>query len=225
MRATRTDQHLHIDYLLGIGGLIIVWFASVYVIGTEQLLRNTQEALLPPIAITAIVPIAAFVAAYRASPSIRTRVLSLDIRMLTMLQLWRVVGFSFLLLHAFDVLPGLFAWPAGVGDVLVGVLAAIVVARATRDPAWLTSRQMIQFHLIGLADFVIAVTTAALSTGAIPAFTFGGVTSAAMDVWPLNLFPSFIVPAFVILHLIVLLKIREIRRTARTPSIRSTTNF
>ena len=34
----------------------------------------------------------------------------------------------------------------------------------------------------------------------------------------MNIFPSFIVPAFIILHLTVLLKVRELRRTAREPA-------
>ena len=34
---------------------------------------------------------------------------------LTTLQLWRVIGFAFLALYAFDTLPGLFALPAGWG--------------------------------------------------------------------------------------------------------------
>ena len=47
-----------------------------------------------------------------------------------------------------------------------------------------------------------------------PALIPGGVTSGAMDVWPLNLFPSFGVPFFIIVHATALLKIRDLRRRA-----------
>jgi hypothetical protein len=120
----------------------------------------------------------------------------------------------FLPLYAFGVLPGLFAWPAGVGDVAVGLLAFLVVSKIDRDPDFVTSPGLVGFHLLGLTDFVIAIATAALAAGAYPVLIPGGVTSAALDVWPLNIFPSFIVPAFIILQLSVLFKVREVRRVA-----------
>lgn len=58
-----------------------------------------------------------------------------------------------------------------------------------------------------------AVAAAGLAAGAFPALIPGGVTSAAMDVWPLNVFPSFGAPAFIILHLTVLLKVRHMRKS------------
>src|SRR5207245_6522612 len=41
-------------------------------------------------------------------------------------QLYRVVGFSFLVLYALGRLPGEFAIPAGAGDVVVGLAAPVV---------------------------------------------------------------------------------------------------
>jgi len=35
-------------------------------------------------------------------------------------QVYRALGLIFLVLYAGGYLPGLFAWPAGVGDILVG---------------------------------------------------------------------------------------------------------
>jgi hypothetical protein len=131
-----------------------------------------------------------------------------------MVHLWRVVGFTFLTLTAFDVLPGLFAWPAGLGDVAIGIAALFVVARMDRHPGYATSPGLVRFHLLGLADFVVAVATAGLAAGGFPDLIPGGVTSAPMDVWPLNIFPSFWVPAFIIVHATVLLKVRHLRRAA-----------
>ena len=177
-------------------------------------MTNSAGMLLPPIAITAVIPVVGFLAAYNLIPRVRAFVLAQDIRTLTMLQLWRVVGFVFLPLYAFGVLPGLFAWPAGVGDVAVGLLAFLVVSKIGRDLNFATSPGFVGFHLLGLTDFVIAIATSALAAGAFPKLIPGGVTSAALDVWPLNIFPSFIVPAFIIAQLSVLLKIREARRIA-----------
>ena len=196
-------------------GLLFIQFTAAYVIGSGHLLTNGAGMPFPPIAITAVIPVVGFLAAYNLIPTFRAFVLAQDIRTLTMLQLWRVVGFVFLPLYAFEVLPGLFALPAGIGDVVVGLLAFFVVSKIDRNPNFVTSPGFVRFHLLGLTDFVIAITTSALAAGAIPALIPGGVTSAALDVWPLNIFPSFIVPAFMIAQLSVLLKVREARRISR----------
>ena len=57
---------------------------------------------------------------------------------LVAVQLYRALGVIFLILFASGKLPGPFAWPAGVGDMAVGLLAPVVgfaYARAPRDAA------------------------------------------------------------------------------------------
>ena len=198
----------------GLAGLLLVQFAAATVIGTGGLLTNDHNSVMAPIAVTAFIPVALFLAAYGLSARFRRFVLAQDMATLTMMQLWRVIGFTFLPLYAFGALPGLFAWPAGLGDVAIGVAAVVVVRRMTRAPDYATSPGFVRFHLLGLLDFAVAIATAGLAAGAFPALIPNGVTSAAMDVWPLNLFPSFGVPAFIIMHLTVLLKVRELRRHA-----------
>ncbi len=198
-------------------GILLAWFAAAYVIGTEGWAANEQLALFAPIALTAVVPVAAFLAIYALSDRFRGFVLSQDIRRLTMLQHWRVIGFVFLPLYFFGVLPGLFSWPAGLGDVAIGLTAAAMVARIDRDPGAATTRALVRFQLFGLLDFAVAIVTAGLSAGVFPELVAAGPTSAPLDVWPMNLFPSYIVPIFIIMHLTVLLKIRHLRRAVETP--------
>ena len=198
--------------------LLAVWFAVATVIGSLELLSNTNNALLAPIAITAVIPVAFFLGLYNASSRFRSFVLAQDIETLTMLQHWRVIGFGFLMLYAYGALPGLFAWPAGLGDVAVGLAAPLVVLQLRRDPTYATSSGLVRFQYLGLLDFAAAIVTAGLSAGAFANLTPDGITSAPMDVWPLNLFPSFIVPIFIILHLTVLLKVRELRRRQGNPA-------
>ncbi len=199
----------------GLAVLLLLWLAAAYVIGVEGLLANQQSAVMAPIALSAIIPVALFLLAYGVSERFRRFVLSQDLRTLTMVQHWRVIGFVFLALYAFDVLPALFAWPAGIGDVAIGLAAVFIVARMDRDPDFVRSAGFARFNLLGLLDFAVAVATAGLSAGAFPGLIANGVTSAPMDVWPLNIFPSFIVPAFIILHLTVLLNVRHLRRATR----------
>ena len=50
-------------------------------------------------------------------------------------QLYRALGVIFLILYATGKLPGLFAWPAGVGDIVIGLLAPVVGLRLCASPA------------------------------------------------------------------------------------------
>ncbi|MDH3701140.1 MAG: hypothetical protein OEU46_07490 [Alphaproteobacteria bacterium] len=202
---------------VALGGILLIWFAATYATGSSHLLTNDQQSLIGPIGATVVLPVALFLGFYALSTGFRRFVLSQDIRTLTMLQHWRVIGFTFLPLYAFGVLPGLFAWPAGLGDVAVGITAFFVIRRLDRDANYATSAGFVGFNLLGLTDFIVAIITSGLAAGAYPALIANGATSAPMDVWPLNLFPSFIVPAFIILHLSVLLKVRHLRQAARHP--------
>ena len=194
------------------GVVLAIWFALAALAGVTGAVAAGPDSLFRPIALTMVVPVLAFVALYLGSTRFRDFVLGRDLRFVTLLQAWRVVGFAFLPLYAYGVLPGLFAWPAGVGDVLVGLSAPWVVFTLLRNPGFATSRTFVVWNLLGLADFVVAGATATLASGAIPALVAGGVTSAPMEVWPLMLFPSFGVPLFAFAHLTALFQVRALRR-------------
>ena len=198
-----------------LGAVLVAQFAFAYFAGTSGWLTNDSQSFFAPVALSVAIPVVLFFAAYGWSPRFRDFVQAQDLRLLTRLQLWRVIGFAFLPLYAFDVLPGVFALPAGLGDVAVGIMAAVMIARIDRDPSYATSNGLAGFHVAGLVDFVVAIATAGLTAGAFGALIANGVTSAPMDVWPMNLFPSFIVPIFIILQAVALLKIRALRQAAR----------
>ncbi len=198
--------------LLAVG--LTAAFAVAAVIGVTGALTAGPGAGLRPVLLAIFVPVTGLVLATATLPRLRSWVLSLDLRMLTLFQSWRVIGFAFLPLYAYDVLPGLFAWPAGLGDVAVGLAAPFVAARLARDPGYAASRGYLWFHLAGLLDFVGAAGTAMLASGAFPAIHAGLPTSAPMEVWPLFLFPGFLVPLFIALHLAALLQIVRVRRRA-----------
>ncbi len=109
--------------------LIAALAGAAYYVGSTGLVAVDASQPFRPIAFTVIVPVALFFTAYALSSRLRTFVLAQDLRTLTMLQHWRVLGFSFLLLYAHDALPAAFAWPAGFGDILIGFTAPFVVAR------------------------------------------------------------------------------------------------
>ena len=197
---------------LGVAVGLALWLAIAWVLGVSGVMSVDAAQPFRPVLLSILVPLAVFLAAYAGSERFRDFVMSWDIRVLTMVQHWRVLGFTFLMLYAHGVLPGLFAWPAGLGDVAIGVSAPLVVHAMARRPDFVRSRAFISFHVLGILDFVAAGATATFASGAFPSLHAGPLTSAPMEVWPLSLFPSFIVPIFLILHLAALFQVRALRR-------------
>ena len=198
----------------GVGSVVtaigILRFTSVVAAHYAGLLRAGSGNLPVPFGVAVAVPIVIFFASYWAVPRFHAAVLDVDLRLVTGFQAWRVAGFVFLPLLAFGHLPGLFAWPAGLGDVAVGLAAPWVVWRVVKDGNYATTHAFAAFHWLGLLDVVGALGTFTVASGIIPGLT--NPTSVVMEEMPLSLIPGFLVPAFVILHAVALLKARALRR-------------
>jgi hypothetical protein len=188
-------------------GAAALWLAAVFALSLGGGLEVPQGA--PPLRVLAAasIPILVFALWYGTSAAFRAWVLGLDLRLVVMLQAWRVIGGVFLVLLALGMLPGLFAWPAGLGDVAVGLTAPLVALALWRRPEVVASRGFLAWNLLGLLDFVVAVATGTLASGAVPGLV-QGVTAGSMSAWPLSMIPGFLVPLFAILHLIAILQAR-----------------
>lgn len=183
------------------------WYTAVFALGAAGAFVGSPGS--PPIAIGlgATLPIAGFLVAYRVSRAFRAAVLEADLRLLAAVQGWRLGGFAFLALYANGLLPGLFAWPAALGDMAVAVAAPWIAVRLSREAAFAASRGFVTWNLLGILDLVVAVTAGTLSSGAIPGLV--PVTTAVMSRLPLVLIPAFLVPLFIVLHLTALFQARR----------------
>jgi hypothetical protein len=193
------------------------WFVVVFAAGVAGVFVGSPGQ--PPLAILvgATLPLLAFTVAYRRSRPFRDLVLTADLRLLTAAQAWRAGGLIFLAFHAYGLLPGLFAWPAGLGDIAVGVTAPWVAAALIRDPAFAADDRFAAWNVLGILDLLVAVGTGALSSGLVPGLT--AVRSTPMSQMPLVLIPGFLVPLFVMLHVTALVQWRQGRQAqARIPA-------
>ncbi len=165
-----------------------------------------------PIAIGVGAPLIAFFAWLRLSPAFRDFVLSLDLRFIAAIQAWRWAGLGFLSLYAHNILPGIFALPAGFGDMAVGFAAPWMILALVRRPDFAASAAFRRWNVLGIVDLVVAVSlgtlSATLSTGA-P----GEISTAPMATLPLLLIPAFLVPLFLMLHAAALMQSRQIIRS------------
>lgn len=186
------------------------WFTVVFAAGAAGGFVGAPGQ--PPLAILvgSTLPLAAFAAAYRGSRRFRDLLHGADLRLLTGAQAWRAGGLIFLAFHAYGLLPGLFAWPAGLGDIAVGVTAPWIAAALTRDPGFAGDDRFAAWNVLGIVDLFVAVATGTLSSGLVPGLT--EVRSTPMSQMPLVLIPCFLVPLFVMLHVTALAQWRQARR-------------
>lgn len=201
----------------------VVWataaVTALWIAGVTGLAISGAFALEPDIApVTTLAaifgPPLLFAAALRLFGDFRRVMLSIDPALLTALQGWRVLGGGFLFVYAFGHLPGFFAWPAGLGDVAVGIGAPFAALALARGSLSITSGRFLAVHAAGLLDFAIAVGTGLAARANIPGLV-EGVTSAPVGELPLVLVPTLGVPAFIIFHLIVLVQVWQARGASR----------
>ena len=176
-------------------GLVGAWFAISLTASALHLYRTGAGQPPLPLGLAAITPIIVFLVWFSRSPVFREFALSLNPRVLTLVQSWRIAGFVFLVLASYGVLPRLFALPAGWGDITIGITAWFVALKlATAEHR----RSFLIWQSLGIADLVTAVTLGTLASTIDPR----GVPTSPMTVLPLSLIPTFAVPLMLILHVI-----------------------
>jgi hypothetical protein len=189
--------------------LLSAWLALVFVLAARGAFIGQPGT--PPLAllISFVVPLGLFLIGYKTVRSFREFVLSADLRIIVGMQAWRWAGFGFLTLYTDRVLPGIFAWPAGVGDMLVGITAVTVLASLLRNPAFAGSKRFVLWNLLGILDPAVAVSIGALVPLLAPNL-YGTVATSPMAQLPLVLIPAFLVPTFLMLRLTALFQARRV---------------
>ncbi len=127
---------------------------------------------------------------------------------LVALQLYRVFGSQWLAYWLLALLPGLWALPAGTGDMLTGLFAipaAIALAADTAEGR----KVAILWNIFGIADLAVAIFLGMIiSPGPFQLIVLNG-PSIGIDSYPDVLTPAFVVPGSILLHA---LSLRQLRR-------------
>jgi hypothetical protein len=186
---------LPVWFLLALGGSLLGVFDS-------------QHRPPIPLGAAAFLPVVAFAIWYLRSAEFRQFVLAADLRILTLAQTWRVGGVVFLILYHQGVLPGIFALPAGWGDIAIGATAPLV-AWAISSKTNFPKRMFVVWNVLGMLDLVMAVTLGILASASPLGILAGEITTQVMGTFPLSLIPTFFVPLLIILHLIALGRVRS----------------
>jgi hypothetical protein len=181
---------------LSVAIVLVAWLAVTWTLGVAGVFQHGPAADL-------LLPLALFLPLVIGLPLLlRSNWLGdvLDVippTWLIGLQVYRVFGSAFIVAWASSALPGAFAWPAGAGDTLVGILALPVAGIVNRNRA-----AGVGWNLLGILDMA-------------DAFVLSTLTVQGQLPYPLVLIPSFVVPLSVLLHAVSL---RHLRRGALSDS-------
>ena len=194
---------------------LVLWFGLIFLLGVQGKFTGPPGSPPLPIFLGFALPLAVFFAAYFRWNAFRAFVLHSDLRLVTAMQAWRFAGFDFLALYAHGVLPGLFAFPAGLGDMAVAACAPWMVLGLIRDSSFATSRRYAIWNIMGIVDLVVAVSMGAICSGFLPGLT-GNVTTSSMAHLPLVFIPAYLVPLFIMLHFTALAQARQLARSGKS---------
>lgn len=167
----------------------------------------------PPLylGLTLGLPILFFVVWYLRRGSLWSFAQTLDLRVVTLLHVWRLLGIVFLINYFQGQLPGGFALPAGIGDI-IAALAAVPLALAISHRTHGVEKWFLAWNIFGLVDLIVAVSSGILhSPSSFGILAGAGSTTLMMSQFPLSMVPTFFVPLFILLHLLALARRSEVK--------------
>lgn len=213
-------RHQRVTWFVAIA--FVVWFAvdlglaHAGAFGPNAAGGQQGQPLVPNIAIGISLPLLAGLAIILTSQRLDEVLARVPQSWIIGVQLYRVVGGVFLYLYAYDMVPGAFALPAGVGDVLVGMAAPLVayaVARGYAGSRGLT----IAWNIAGIGDLVVAVATGFLSSPGRYQLLAFDAPNTLIGAYPLVMIPLFAVPLFILLHVVSLRRVLAGKPVGRVP--------
>lgn len=132
--------------------LITAWFIVSLSASAAHVFEDESASLALPVAVAALTPIVLFGLWFAISPGFRQFTRSLDPRILTIMQTWRIGGLVFVVLYGFGILPGVFALPAGCGDMAIGATAPFIAWRLA-SPGHRNG--FIVWQVLGMLDLIM----------------------------------------------------------------------
>ena len=199
--------------------VLALWLGLVIFLGSQSVFVGSAGSPPLPIFFGFAIPLTVFFTAYFGWSAFRALVLGADLRLVTAIQAWRWAGFGFLELYAHGILPGLFAFPAGLGDMAIGVTAPWILLRLVCHPSFAGSRRYVMWNIFGILDLVVAVSMGTICSGFLPGLT-GSVTTGPMAQLPLVLIPAYLVPIFIMLHFTALTQARQLANAAKSTALK-----
>jgi len=213
---TDLDAGTRTKVWLAIAVPFTAWLGVVWWLAIDGVFRPSPGGGVPSLPIAIFLPVLLGLPLLLSSKRVASILDATPASWLIGLQVYRVFGGIFLLLSSRGGLSAIFALPAGVGDVLVGLLA-LPVAYLVHAKARYAARLGIAWNVLGLVDFAIAIGLGVLTTQQI---IVPDRPNTQLGVFPTVMIPTFAVPSSILLHVLSLWQLQRIaRKGSCKPSI------
>ena len=208
LRRTRLASDARLSTWLAVAIPLIAWFATIWSIALTGALQ-AQAGALSFLPFALVLPISIGLVSIMRSERIAAALDAVSPAWLIGLQVYRVLGGNFVVLWALGgSIPREFAFPAGFGDMLVGVLALPVAF-------WVASGSArghtagVTWNILGISDLVLAISLGFLSSpGPFQIIALDRPNILATS-YPTVMTPAFTVPLSLILHGVSLWQLRR----------------
>lgn len=179
-----------------------LWSAAAWTAAINGVFR-TGASSLPLLPAAILLPVIVGTPVLLLSKRVGQLLDAMPTTWLIALQLYRIFGSQWLVYWLRGMMPGLWALPAGTGDVLTGLFAlpaAIALAAGTAQGR----KTAMLWNMFGLADLATAIALGMImSPGPLQLIVPNG-PGMAVDTFPNVLTPAFVVPSSILLHVLSL---------------------
>lgn len=215
LRRAEWPEKERIKAVWGFSTILVGWFIFALATSLAGWYGGVARKV-PTIQYGLLIPIVVGVLLYWKWPLLRRALAVIPNEWIVGVQFYRTLGVIFLVLYAVKGLSGLFALPAGLGDVSVGLLAPLVATAYARS-SHRGSGRVLLWNLFGIADLVVAVTLGFLTSPSPLQLASFDRPSVLITIFPLSLIPVYMVPLSILLHFASLHYLRYAKR--RSPTI------
>jgi hypothetical protein len=208
LRRTRLTADAQLATWLAVAIPLVAWLAVIWSIAESGALQ-AQASAFPLLPFALVLPVATGLVLLTRSERVAAAIDTVSPGWLIGLQVYRILGGNFVVLWALGgAIPGVFAIPAGFGDMLVGALA-LPVAFYVASGAAGGRAVAVAWNIFGIADLINAISLGFLSS-------LGPLHLIALDQsnvlatsYPMVMTPAFAVPLSLILHGLSLWQLRR----------------
>ncbi|MGH3982266.1 MAG: hypothetical protein ACRDST_06170 [Pseudonocardiaceae bacterium] len=214
MTTQRSTPGIRPAWIIGVSVTILLgWIGLLFVLAARGAFAATPDTSNPAIAFGIGIPIIFGLWCLAASDRIRMLITTIPLPWLIAVQLYRVLGVSFLVAYFWQIMPAEFALHAGIGDTLIGLTAPLVAYAVMKN---LRSARVLarSWNVLGIAELLLAVILGFLTSPSAFQQLALSMPNSLITRYPFVLFPTFVVPVSILLHAAALWRLRSAAITA-----------
>jgi hypothetical protein len=147
---------------------------------------------------------------------------SVRLESLIALHVFRLLGVFFIILYYYRLLHPGFAFSAGMGDIITGLLALPGAKWVAEGRPW-SIKAVYVWNILGALDIVTLLVIATITT--IKSVSSGEIGDPEMTMFPFVWFPAFAPATILFLHTIVFRKLIQVKKTKIDHPFATTTSL